>query len=152
MFDRRTAAQLAGLPSARSLDTLDTRGLVRPAHRTPAGYRLWSWCELHAIRVAVLLRRDHRVPLRASLPVLAPLRRSDVDAVVGQRLAARPQPDGGHPRWRALAPGEEPSADDRVVTIGHPVIQRALHEMLASERDRRTTRPRRTRRESPARA
>jgi DNA-binding transcriptional MerR regulator len=70
---------------------LEAEGLVEP-HRTPAGYRKYSWADVARLRYILTAQRDHYLPLRVIRELLAAIDRGEAPSIPRPTLVPVPSP------------------------------------------------------------
>jgi DNA-binding transcriptional MerR regulator len=106
---------------------LEAEGLVDP-HRTPAGYRKYTWADVARLRYVLTAQRDHYLPLRVIRDQLAAIDRGEAPAMPRPALVSVPRPAvtdagaeaGAAGAVRALAGAGAGSAGDTIALAVHP--------------------------------
>jgi DNA-binding transcriptional MerR regulator len=83
---------------------LEAEGLVEP-HRTPAGYRKYSWADVARLRYILTAQRDHYLPLRVIRDHLAAIDRGEAPSNPRPTLVSVPSPGVEDPYPAGDGPG-----------------------------------------------
>lgn len=137
---RHTVSQVAAAAkvSVRTLHYYDEIGLLRPSHRSGAGYRLYTPDDLHRLR-CILLLRGFGFPLEAARELLDAPAAGLRAALVAQREALERKVAEGAAALRAIdatlssMTGENDMSIERLFD-GADAFDHARHETEARER------------------